>query len=86
MLAHVGRPDAGQQGLKYWYLDEYLRLHGNFIVEWNHYIKGIIHCGIRLSKREDQLNWSWNAATGQVSAKLAYETSISTIVEIEGKW
>ena len=43
-------------------MDEDLGLHVVVSIEWNQYIRGIIHYGVRISKREDQLVWSWKTA------------------------
>ena len=61
-------------------------LHNIFSIEWNRYIKGLIHCEVRLTEREDLLVWSWNIATCQVTAKLGYEAIISSFVKTYDKW
>ena len=60
---------------KYWYYAEYFCLYGDLNMEWNMYIKGVIHCGINLSNGVDQLVWSCNIAARHATTKLAYSLS-----------
>ena len=43
-------------------LAEDLGLKGEFSLEWNTYNAGLNHVGVKLSKIEDELVWSWNGS------------------------
>ena len=51
--------------------DHVLSIHIDSLAsEWKHYVDGLNHNGIILSNKEEQLDWSWNEASRQVSPKL----------------
>ena len=50
------------------------------------FIHGLHHCGIRLTDMEDEIVWSWNVSTRQVSTKLTNDSIYFSCVEYVEKW
>ena len=48
--------------------------------KWTGYIKGLAHGGIRLKEVEDSLLWMHNKINGEVSASLAYDLIVSSML------
>ena len=61
--------------------DGEFELQGKYEEEWNGYILGLQHDGIRLTNKADEIVWSWNEKNGQVTTKLAYEDAMFSSIE-----
>jgi len=57
LLAHVKNTGFGSNSNHYGIEAEEIGLEGIYVVEWNPFIKGLNHCGIRLTKMEDEIVW-----------------------------
>jgi hypothetical protein len=55
---------------------EALKLQGNLVEEWNHYVNLLNHSAIKLTTEEDQLKWSKICGSGYYTVKLGYATRI----------
>ena len=56
----------------YWFLAKDLDLTGDLYLEWERYVSLLYLVGLHLSEAEDRLVWSYNSASRQITAKLAY--------------
>ena len=60
---------------------EDLDLEGRWKEEWNYYINGLSHGGIRLSGQKDSLLWMHNPKNGEVTTNLAYDLIESSTLQ-----
>lgn len=70
----------------YWLSVDELGLSGSLVEEWNLFVSGPNHLGLRLFKGTDILFWEGNKANGQITPRSAYEAISSVIVDISSKW
>ena len=49
--------------------------------EWNNYIYGLNHSGIRLNETSDSLLWTHNKKNQKVTASLVYELIVNTYLD-----
>ena len=56
-----------------------LHLTGTLAAEWEDYTYKLRNTGLRLQQNKDSLYWSRNVKTGNITAALAYKTTVSAI-------
>jgi len=59
-----------------WLSSNELDLSGDLMTEWDIFILNLRKNGLSLSETRDRLVWSWNNMTGEVQAKLAYDSLV----------
>ena len=67
-----------------WLMAEDHGLKGDIEHEWNKFIIGLIHLGIRLTEQDDEIHWAWNKAFGQVNSKSSYHLHMFLLQESGG--
>jgi hypothetical protein len=55
-------------------------------IEWNDYVTMLRSSGIKLNNTSDKIVWSWNRATGDVTANLAYQSITFSNILDENRW
>ena len=65
----------------YWLMAEDLDLGGRWKEEWNCYINGLSHGGIRLSGQKDYVLRTHNPKNGEVTTSLAYDVITSSTLQ-----
>ena len=70
------RPNWLKHSPSYWFTAIDLGLHGLWVVDWSTYINDLNRSRIRLNDTSDNLVWSWDKTTGEVSTKESYKEII----------
>ena len=71
-------PNSNHQS--YWLSATDLDLDGIWVVQWTDYVKGLAHGGIILQETEDTLLWMHNKVSISISASLAYDLIVSSLL------
>ena len=70
----------------YWLSLDDLFLGGSWKAEWESYISGMPHGGIKLTNENDSILWSHNTVNGEDSACLTYGLIVSAISSKTHDW
>lgn len=67
-------------GFTHWSSPNELRLDPLLHAEWELYINRLFQAGIILSQEEDKISWVYNKKYGNVSAQLAYDCLMESLM------
>lgn len=71
---------------QYWKPTSNLNLQGNLQIDWDKYVMDLNHCGFQLTLDDYYLAWSWNEENGELTAKLAYDAILFTLLNTQRNW
>ena len=87
MLANVQAQQPQQKGRSGQKSAQDLSLEGEYVVEWNIYVKKLVAIFVQLDEDEqDKLIWTKNAVNGEFIAKKGYDVANFEQTEGEKRW
>lgn len=85
-LGDCGLVDDHEGGFQNWISVEVLELEGELMLEWNIFVRYLRKEGIRLTKEEDVLTWSWKKDVCKPKTNMLYDAIFETQFNVQGEW